>query len=80
MKRTLALLFPLLLLPGCFTTRATVNQQLSAEAAAEISAGTTAAEVVELLEGSGLTDIVFSDGPPWWVAVGRRSANLVAGS
>jgi len=38
------------------------------------------AEVVELLEGSGLTDLVFSDGPPWWVAVGRRSANLVAGS
>ena len=38
------------------------------------------AEVVELLEGSGLSDIAFSDGPPWWVAVGRRSADLVAGS
>ena len=38
------------------------------------------AEVVELLEGSGLPDIVFSDGPPWWVAVGRRSANRVAGA
>ena len=38
------------------------------------------AEVVELLEGSGLTDLVFSDDPPWWVAVGRRSANRVAGS
>jgi len=37
-------------------------------------------EVVELLEGSGLTDIVFSDGPPWWVAVGRRPANRVVGS
>ena len=38
------------------------------------------AEVVELLEGSGLSDIAFSDGPPWWVAVGRRSANRVVGS
>ena len=37
-------------------------------------------EVVELLEGSGLTDIVFSDGPPWWVAVGRSPANRVVGS
>ena len=38
------------------------------------------AEVVERLEGAGLSDIPFSDGPPWWVAVGRRSTNLVAGS
>ncbi len=37
-------------------------------------------EVVELLEGSGLTDIVFSDGPPWWVAVGRKPANRIVGS
>ena len=37
-------------------------------------------EVRDLLEGAGLTGVVFSDGPPWWVAVGRRSADLVAGS
>ena len=26
-----------------------------------------------LLEGAGLENIVFADGPPWWVAVGWRS-------
>ena len=31
------------------------------------------AEVVELLEEAGLVDVVFSAGPPWWVAVGRRA-------
>ena len=30
-------------------------------------------EVLELLETSGLVDIEFSEGPPWWVAVGRRA-------
>ena len=34
------------------------------------------AEVVCLLEGAGLTDVVFSEGPPWWVAVGRRSMHM----
>ena len=34
------------------------------------------AEVVDLLEGAGLTDVAFSDGPPWWVAVGRRSTHM----
>ena len=29
-------------------------------------------EVLELLEDAGLVDVEFSDGPPWWVAVGRR--------
>jgi hypothetical protein len=29
-----------------------------------------------LLEGAGLENVVFSEGPPWWVAVGwRRSDN-----
>ena len=30
-------------------------------------------EVRELLERAGLVDVEFSDGPPWWVAVGRRA-------
>ena len=29
-------------------------------------------EVVALMEGVGLEDVVVADGPPWWVAVGRR--------
>ena len=33
-------------------------------------------EVRDLLEGAGLTDVVFSDGPPWWVALGRRSTHM----
>ena len=33
-------------------------------------------EVRDLLEGAGLTDVAFSDGPPWWVAVGRRSMHM----
>ena len=32
-------------------------------------------EVVELLEDAGLVDVEFSDGPPWWVAVGRRAVS-----
>jgi len=31
-------------------------------------------EVRELLERAGLVDVEFSDGPPWWVAVGRRAS------
>ncbi len=56
MKRRIALLSLLMLLPGCFSTRSTVNQQLSAEAATQIGPGTSAAEVVELLGAP--TDIV----------------------
>ena len=29
-------------------------------------------EVVDLLEGAGLQDVVFSTGPPWWVAIAWR--------
>ncbi len=29
-------------------------------------------EVRDLLEGAGLENVVFSEGPPWWVAVGWR--------
>ncbi|HAQ23773.1 MAG TPA: SAM-dependent methyltransferase [Acidimicrobiaceae bacterium] len=29
-------------------------------------------EVKKLLEHAGLINVEFSDGPPWWVAVGRR--------
>lgn len=65
MKRSLALVSLLAILPGCFTTRTTVNQQLSTEAAAQIAPGTTAAEVVELLGAP--TDIV---------QLGHRSAYL----
>ena len=65
MKRSIAFLSLLTLLPGCFTTRTTVNQQLSSEAAAQIAPGTTAAEVVELLGAP--TDIV---------QLGHRSAYL----
>ncbi len=33
-------------------------------------------EVASLLEGAGLENVTFSEGPPWWVAVGwRRSDN-----
>jgi len=49
MKRAIALISLLLVLPGCFATRSTVNQQLSADAASQIGPGTSAAEVVELL-------------------------------
>ena len=56
MKRSTALLAFLLVLPGCFSTRSTVNQQLPAEVAAQIGPGTPAAEVVELLGAP--TDIV----------------------
>jgi len=31
-------------------------------------------EVRALLEQAGLADVEFSDGPPWWVAVGRRAS------
>ena len=31
-------------------------------------------EVRDLLEQAGLADVEFSDGPPWWVAVGRRAS------
>ena len=65
MKRSIAFLSLLTLLPGCFTARTTVNQQLSSEAAAQIAPGTTAAEVVELLGAP--TDIV---------QLGHRSAYL----
>ena len=65
MKRSIALLSLLVLLPGCITSRTTVNQQLSREAAAQIAPGTTAAEVVELLGAP--TDIV---------QLGHRSAYL----
>jgi SAM-dependent methyltransferase len=33
-------------------------------------------EVRDLLEGAGLTDVAFSEDPPWWVAVGRRSMQM----
>jgi SAM-dependent methyltransferase len=31
------------------------------------------ADIVELLTGAGLTDITFSEQPPWWVAVGYHN-------
>jgi len=31
-------------------------------------------EMRDLLEAAGLEGITFSDDPPWWVAVGRRSS------
>ena len=65
MKRSIAFLCLLTLLPSCFTTRTTVNQQLSSDAAAQIAPGTSAAEVVELLGAP--TDIV---------QLGHRSAYL----
>ena len=65
MKRSIALLSLLVLLSGCLTTRTTVNQKLSREAAAQIAPGATAAEVVELLGAP--TDIV---------QLGHRSAYL----
>jgi outer membrane protein assembly factor BamE (lipoprotein component of BamABCDE complex) len=65
MKRSIALLSLLALLPGCVTSRTTVNQQLSREAAAQIAPGATATEVVELLGAP--TDIV---------QLGHRSAYL----
>ena len=27
----------------------------------------------QLLEGAGLDEVIFSEDPPWWIAVGRRS-------
>ena len=33
------------------------------------------ADIRRLLEGAGLEGIVFSDQPPWWVAVGRRASD-----
>jgi len=30
-------------------------------------------EVRRLMEGAGLERVTFSEGPPWWVAVGRRA-------
>ena len=33
----------------------------------------TRAEIVELMEDCGLTDIRFSDAPPYWVACGRKT-------
>ena len=29
-------------------------------------------QVISLLEGAGFEDVVFSDGPPWWVAMAKR--------
>ena len=65
MKASLLSLTLLLVLPGCFTTRKTINQQLSSEAAAQVAPGTSAADVVELLGAP--TDIV---------QLGHRSAYL----
>ena len=65
MKASLLCLTLLLILPGCFTTRKTINQQLSSEAAAQVAPGTSAADVVELLGAP--TDIV---------QLGHRSAYL----
>ena len=65
MKASLLSLTLLLILPGCFTTRKTINQQLSSEAAAQVAPGTSAADVVELLGAP--TDIV---------QLGHRSAYL----
>lgn len=65
MKASLLSLVLLLILPGCFTTRKTINQQLSSEAAAQVAPGTSAADVVELLGAP--TDIV---------QLGHRSAYL----
>jgi len=56
MKRSIALLSLFLVLPGCFSTRSTVNQQFSPEVAGQIGPGTPATEVVELLGAP--TDIV----------------------
>ena len=56
MMRSIGLLTLLLLLPACFSTRATVNQRLVSEVAAQIGPGMPAAEVVELLGAP--TDIV----------------------
>ena len=30
-------------------------------------------DVRQLMEGAGLDGVIFSENPPWWVAVGRRS-------
>ena len=32
-------------------------------------------EVRDLLERAGLENVVFSEGPPWWVAVGWRRSD-----
>jgi outer membrane protein assembly factor BamE (lipoprotein component of BamABCDE complex) len=56
MIRFTAILSLILVLPGCFSTRSTVNQKLSPEVAAQIGPGTPATEVVELLGAP--TDIV----------------------
>ena len=56
MIRSIAILSLFLVLPGCFSTRSTVNQQLSPEVAGQIGPGTPATEVVELLGAP--TDIV----------------------
>jgi hypothetical protein len=34
----------------------------------------TAAEIRSMMEAAGLVDVVLSDGPPYWCAVGRRAA------
>jgi outer membrane protein assembly factor BamE (lipoprotein component of BamABCDE complex) len=49
MNRALVLSLLLVVLPACFSSRATVNQRLPREAAAQIAPGSSAAEVVELL-------------------------------
>jgi len=56
MKRSIGLLSLFLVLPGCFSTRSTVNQQFSPEVAGQIGPGTPATEVVKLLGAP--TDIV----------------------
>ena len=56
MIRPIAILSLFLVLPGCFSTRSTVNQPLPAKVAAQIGPGTPATEVVELLGAP--TDIV----------------------
>ena len=30
-------------------------------------------EIRSMMEAAGLEDVVFSDGPPYWCAVGRRA-------
>ena len=34
-------------------------------------------EVRDLLEDAGLENVVFSEGPPWWVVVGWRRTDEV---
>ena len=56
MIRPIAILCLLLVLPGCFSTRSTVNQKLSPEVTAQIGPGAPVTEVVELMGAP--TDII----------------------